>query len=102
MLTLKCQCCGHEELFENPEKAFQAGWDAPPHFTGYTACNLCPAACAAFGEPHFKAHAHWHDHGRPSDFNALCLPDKDFGKELAPFVAKGNKIVGDFLKKLDG
>lgn len=78
MITLKCQCCGYEQAFADLEKAFQAGWDAPPHFTGYVCCNLCPAVCIVLGLAHNKAHAHWLTHGRPDDFNRLCLPDRDW------------------------
>jgi len=48
-MKLKCQCCGFEQQFDSQEAAFQAGWDAPPHFTGYVACNLCPGACLVMG-----------------------------------------------------
>lgn len=41
-ITLKCQGCGREETFESPARAFEAGWDCPPYFTGYITCDSCP------------------------------------------------------------
>jgi hypothetical protein len=63
---MKCQCCGHEEDLE-PEVAFKAGWDAPPHFS-HVACPLCPGVCVVLGKPHTKAHALWEKTGRPLAF----------------------------------
>ena len=54
-MKLKCQCCGFEQEFDSREAAFQAGWDAPPHFTGYVTCNLCPGVCIVMGLSHDKA-----------------------------------------------
>jgi hypothetical protein len=51
-MKLKCQCCGHEREFKDGEEAFQAGWDAPPHFTGYVCCELCPGSWVVLGETH--------------------------------------------------
>jgi hypothetical protein len=81
MITLKCQCCGIEQTFENREAAFQAGWDAPPHFMHHICCGLCPVVCLVLGESHKKAHEYWAEHGRPTEFNHMCLPDQNFGKE---------------------
>jgi hypothetical protein len=100
-MNLKCQCCGFEQEFESGQAAFDAGWDAPPHFTGYICCNLCPGVCIVLGLSHAKAHAHWNEHGRPAEFNDLCLPDKDFGKPLKPFVESGKEIAKIILGNND-
>lgn len=77
MITLKCQCCGFEQNFDDDEAAFDAGWDAPPHFSQYISCNLCPAICIIMGESHAKAHALWAVEGRPPEFNvAKCGIDE--------------------------
>ena len=39
-----CEGCGAVGQFDTPEAAFQAGWDAPPHFTVITCCPNCSAA----------------------------------------------------------
>lgn len=44
MLKLKCEACGVEREFKDGEEAFEAGWDAPPHFTQIVTCELCPTA----------------------------------------------------------
>lgn len=76
-MKLKCQCCGFEREFENPEVAFEAGWDAPPHFTGYIACHLCPAVCIVLNLGHEKAHALWEREGRPEEFTVeKCCDDQ--------------------------
>jgi hypothetical protein len=76
---LRCQCCGIERQFSDEEDAFKAGWDAPPHFTGYICCDLCPAVCIVLGQPHTKAHALWAKEGRPTQFSvAKCGTDHDF------------------------
>lgn len=69
-MKLKCQCCGFEQEFKDGEEAFRAGWDAPPYFTGYVACNLCPGSWVVFGETakHAAAHARWEQEGRPAEF----------------------------------
>jgi hypothetical protein len=73
-----CQCCGFEQQFKDGEDAFQNGWDAPPHFTGYVTCNLCPAVCVVLGLSHKLAHAKWQRDGRPSEFTvATCGVDDD-------------------------
>jgi hypothetical protein len=79
-VKLKCQCCSFEREFADLEEAFQVGWDAPPHFTGYICCNLCPAVCIVGNLSHAKAHAYFQEHGRPTEFGANCLPDRDWGK----------------------
>lgn len=78
MLKLKCQCCGIEQKFATPDAAFEGGWDAPPWFTGYVCCDLCPAACVILGASHAMAHALWAKEGRPTDFTiAKCGTDDD-------------------------
>lgn len=75
MLTLKCQCCGFEQVFDDAEDAFQKGWDAPPHFTGYVACDLCPASILIMQGPqgHEAVHKRWAVEGRPREFDvASC------------------------------
>jgi hypothetical protein len=80
-MNLKCQCCGFERQFADGEAAFEAGWDAPPHFTGYVACNLCPAVCIVLGLPHRVAHAMWAREGRPAEFSiAKCGCDNDIAR----------------------
>lgn len=76
-MKLRCQCCGIEQNFKDLEGAFQAGWDAPPHFTGYICCDLCPAVCIVLGQSHKLAHALWETEGRPSEFSvAKCGTDE--------------------------
>ena len=69
MIRLKCDCCGYSEEFESSRESFDKGWDFPPFFTGYMACDLCPAVFAiGFAEPtkeHLDAHAKWSEIGRP-------------------------------------
>lgn len=80
ILELTCGCCGITQEFENGEEAFEAGWDAPPHFTGYIACNLCPAAFIVMRQTvkHDSVHAQWDRDGRPSEFSqATCLAPED-------------------------
>ena len=85
-MKLKCQCCGFEQDFDSLETAFQAGWDAPPHFTGYVTCDLCPAVCIVAGLSHEKAHEHWQKYGRPTEFNlGTCAPDAEWrGSNVPP------------------
>lgn len=81
-MKLKCQCCGIERDFADGEDAFREGWDAPPHFTGYVACNLCPAGCVVLGKSHTKAHALWAKEGRPKEFSfETCVSDEDWGNQ---------------------
>lgn len=70
MISLTCQCCHHIQEFVDSEAAFKAGWDAPPHFTGYVACDLCPGAFVVMGitANHTVAHEQWKQHGRPTEF----------------------------------
>lgn len=56
-MKLKCDCCGFEREFASANDAFQAGWDAPPHFTGYVTCELYPAAFVVLGRTREHAHA---------------------------------------------
>lgn len=69
-MKLKCQCCGFEQEFKDGEEAFIAGWDAPPHFTGYVCCNLCPGAYVVLGRTHLHKpiHERWASEGRPKEF----------------------------------
>lgn len=77
-MILKCQCCGIEQDFVDGEAAFRAGWDAPPHFTGFVCCDLCPAVCIVLGASHAMAHAMWARDGRPTEFSvAKCGTDED-------------------------
>lgn len=96
-MKLKCQCCGIEAEFADGEAAFEAGWDAPPHFTGYVCCNLCPAVAIILNMGHTKAHAHWAEHGRPDDFGADCVTDKRWGEPMDPAV----QALIDLKKKGD-
>ena len=74
-----CQCCGFSAFFEDGEAAFEAGWDAPPHFTGYVCCNLCPGSFVVLGmtAQHATDHARWAREGRPAEFQ---LPDSEKGR----------------------
>jgi hypothetical protein len=76
-MTYRCQCCGFEQDFADGEAAFAAGWDAPPHFTGYICCDLCPAVCIVMGLSHEVAHATWKERGRPSEWSMDCATDED-------------------------
>ncbi len=68
-MKVTCYCCGYSKEFADGEEAFQAGWDAPPHFTLPT-CDLCPAAFYFTGIPeaHIKGHQRWQKDGRPASF----------------------------------
>jgi len=76
-VLLKCQCCGIEKEFSSESDAFDVGWDVPSRF-GYTACDLCPGICIFLGMGHEKAHAHWKEHGRPTEFNTKCDSDESW------------------------
>lgn len=98
----RCDCCGFEQDLTSGE-AFQAGWDAPPHFTQYVSCPLCPALCAMELEGHVMAHTDWERNGRPVAFDERCLTDQDFGKtrtELDVMVERGKEIAGEILKNV--
>lgn len=95
-MKLKCQCCGFEVEFEDGEAAFQAGWDAPPHFIDIVACNLCPAVCIVLHKGHTKAHALWEREGRPATFSLdTCASDQEFGDSQA--IARAQRGM-DFLQ----
>ena len=80
-MRLKCQCCGFEADFTDGEAAFQAGWDALPHFTTHVCCDLCPAVCVVLGLSHEIAHERWAREGRPKEFTvAECGTDSDSQK----------------------
>jgi hypothetical protein len=69
-MILTCECCGFSREFATGEEAFRAGWDAPPHFTQFVTCNLCPASFLALGiaEKHRAVHEKWARDGRPDEF----------------------------------
>ena len=69
-MLLTCECCGFSAEFVDGEEAFQAGWDSPPHFTGYVCCNLCPGSFVVLGctQRHTEAHERWKTEGRPKEF----------------------------------
>lgn len=95
-MKLQCMCCGIEEEFADGEAAFQAGWDAPPHFTGYVACNLCPAVCVVMGATHHIAHALWAKEGRPKEWtHEKCADDKSIGD------AKDKAHLEEFIKRAE-
>lgn len=75
-MELVCQCCGFRREFVDEEEAFRAGWDAPPHFTGYVSCDLCPGFFVVTGQTHLHRtdHERWTREGRPALFE---LPDID-------------------------
>jgi hypothetical protein len=105
-MTYKCDCCGFEQDFPDGEAAFHAGWDAPPYFTGYISCNICPAVCSPVFKlaTHDKAHAYWAEHGRPAEFNYLCVPDDKWGEsqqQLEEHVAEGKAFVKALSGKQD-
>jgi len=64
-MILKCQCCEFEQEFVDAEDAFQAGWDAPPHFT-LVCCDCCPASYLMLGIDHGENHEQWKRDGRPA------------------------------------
>jgi hypothetical protein len=68
MIALTCDCCNFEQEFTDPEEAFHAGWDAPPHFTGYISCAICPITFL-FGVDHTVIHEQWKIDGRPEEFS---------------------------------
>lgn len=99
MITLKCQCCGFEQDFLDGEEAFEAGWDAPPHFTTHVCCKICPAVCVVFGASHAKAHANWETYGRPKEWGPRCVDDKNWGvtqQELEEQAEGIRKIITEF------
>ena len=77
MIKLTCQCCKFEQEFTNSEDAFRKGWDAPPHFTGYVSCNLCPISFL-WGTDHSSIHKEWNKNGRPEEFSEeTCTVPKE-------------------------
>ena len=80
-MLYQCMCCGFVKYFDNGEDAFRAGWDAPPHFTGYVCCDLCPGSFVVLGMTHQHEHQHkkWAKEGRPKAFE---IPTDENGKEL--------------------
>lgn len=68
-MKLKCECCGFEQEYVDGEAAFQDGWDAPPHFTGFAVtCPLCPSSHLVLGISHEEVHERWKRTGRPAEF----------------------------------
>ena len=79
-ITLTCECCNISKEFAHYEEAFDKGWDAPPHFTGYIGCDLCPATFIVLGQKwkHFPIHEKWNREGRPLEFTQeSCIPEED-------------------------
>jgi len=98
-MKLMCQCCGIEKEFADDEEAFQQGWDAPPHFSGYVCCDLCPAVCVVLGASHRLAHADWEKHGRPDRFSVVrCGTDETFGDP--DLDAKLDKAAEELMKMM--
>ena len=66
-IHLVCDCCGFAKAFSDAEEAFAAGWDGPPDFSGYIACDLCPGALIVLGQTkrHEAGHQTWISDGRP-------------------------------------
>lgn len=67
-IDLTCQCCGIKDRM-GAEDAFQAGWDAPPHFTQVMCCPLCPSVAVLGLLDHSAAHERWEKEGRPETFD---------------------------------
>jgi hypothetical protein len=80
-MKLTCQCCGFTQYFDDGEVAFHAGWDCPPHFTGYVCCNLCPGSFVVLGmtDKHKADHERWKRDGRPAEFQ---IPMDEEGKRI--------------------
>lgn len=76
-MDLKCECCGFRKEFKDGQEAFDEGWDAPPYFTGYVCCNLCPGAFVVLGttHKHQAAHEKWEKEGRPEKFSLEGIED---------------------------
>lgn len=72
MIRLTCDCCGFSEHFQDGQDAFEQGWDAPPYFTGYVGCNLCPGSYIVLGrtDRHAPLHEKWNREGRPEAFDS--------------------------------
>ena len=78
-MKLRCECCDFEQDFVDGQAAFDAGWDAPPWFTGYVCCDLCPGSFVVIARKevndlgithqHEKAHKIWAIEGRPRQFD---------------------------------
>lgn len=102
-MIIKCVCCGVERDFEDGEAAFQAGWDAPPHFS-HTSCDLCPGVCAIGMDTHHKAHAHWKEHGRPATFEVdTCAGDSIFGDTVKVMENEAAMVrLREILEKAKG
>jgi hypothetical protein len=68
-MKLTCECCKIEQEFADERAAFDAGWDAPPYFTEYVCCDLCPSVALMGLLDHSAAHERWEREGRPKTFN---------------------------------
>jgi len=100
MITLTCECCNISEDFIDLEKAFDKGWDAPPHFTGYICCDLCPAAFIMLGQKwkHIPIHKKWEKEGRPLEFSQeTCVPLEDQASEEE--MNKLQKFLEGFMEE---
>jgi hypothetical protein len=105
MITLQCQCCKIVKNFADEQAAFDAGWDAPPHFTTHVCCDLCPAVCVVLGATHSHAHADWEKNGRPQNFDSRCITDDQWGKmsnaDLQEQEQEIKKLLASILKLKD-
>ncbi len=78
MSSYTCLCCGHTEVFDSADAAYQAGWDVAPHFTVQPLCGLCPSSPVVLQgldgarARHAEAHATWQRDGRPKDFDVTA------------------------------
>lgn len=98
-MILRCQCCGFQQSFADSEAAFHAGWDAPPHFSGYICCNLCPATCIVLGHTHTFAHARWARDGRPETFGPDDRSDQTLHEDWDVQLKLGRELV-ETLRKM--
>ena len=67
MIKLTCDCCNFSQEFKDGQEAFEKGWDAPPYFSQYISCNLCPGSFIVLGKTslHNAEHKRWEEKGRP-------------------------------------
>jgi len=82
-VRLTCACCGFTKVFSNDREAFDLGWDGPPYFTGYVACDLCPGSFIVLGKTHLHDadHKRWAQSGRPDRFQ---IPRDEEGGRIVP------------------
>jgi len=93
-MLLTCQCCSVTTEFVDAEEAFNKGWDAPPHFTGYISCNLCPISFL-YGVDHTPIHVKWTQEGRPDTFTEVtCVVEAErTGLSSEELLTKVNKMI---------